>query len=68
MRLYCKSRLEYDQSLSRSQISYLVLNRIEENGVKHLSTAHWPNLSTLNLGNQTLSELKMQLETWGVSG
>ena len=68
MYLYCERRLEYDQPLSRSQISYIVFSRIKENGVKHLSTAHWPNLSTLNLGNQTLSELKMQLETWGVSG
>ena len=46
----------------------LVSNGIKSNGVRYLSTAHWQNLSALNLGNQTLSELKMQLETWGVSG
>ena len=68
MLLYCKSRYIYNQSLSKSQISYLVLNSIKENGVKHLSIAHWHNLSTLNLGNQTLSEVIIQLETWGVSG
>ena len=68
MLLYCESRLEYYQSLSRSQISYSVFNRIEENGVKHLSRAHWPNLSTLNLGNQILSEMRIKLEIWDVSG
>ena len=68
MRLYCESRLENDQPLFRSQISELGTNSIKENGVKHLSAAHWSNLSTLNLGNQTLSEVIIQLETWGVSG
>ena len=68
MCLYCESRLEYDQPLSRSQIYYSGLNSINENGVKYLSTAHWPNLSTLNLGNQALIEAAIKLGIWEVSG
>ena len=46
----------------------LVSNGIKGNGVKYLSTAHWQNLSTLHLSNQTLSEVKIKLEMQGVSG
>jgi len=65
---YCESKLGYDQSSSMLQLSEIVRNNIKANGVKHLSTAHWHNLSTLNLGNQALIEAAIKLGIWEVSG